>query len=214
MYLDQEAESIKVSQTDHWPAVIVLNGPSSVGKTSITRLLQDSLPVPYLRVGTDRIIDQMPAWTNCLDAITTSGTRPSGFFFEQTEAGEIALGVGDYGRALLKSYYASLALMVEQGIRLIVDDVWLGQESFQLLLDALGPWRPLCIGLSASAELLAKRERARGDRMHGSAVWQAAGVHSGIEYDLRLDTTSLSADAAADLIIRQITTISREPKGS
>ena len=36
--------------------VIFLNGPSSTGKTTIARLLQEKLPEPYMHVGIDKLI--------------------------------------------------------------------------------------------------------------------------------------------------------------
>lgn len=40
--------------------VIVLNGGSSSGKSSLARALQEVLPEPWLRLGVDDLIDAMP----------------------------------------------------------------------------------------------------------------------------------------------------------
>jgi chloramphenicol 3-O phosphotransferase len=40
--------------------VIVLNGVSSAGKTSIARCLQSLLPTPWLHLGVDDLIGAMP----------------------------------------------------------------------------------------------------------------------------------------------------------
>jgi chloramphenicol 3-O phosphotransferase len=44
--------------------IIYLNGPSSSGKTTIAKALQDSFYEPYLHVGIDKMIGFMPAKVN------------------------------------------------------------------------------------------------------------------------------------------------------
>ncbi|MGZ6307651.1 MAG: phosphotransferase-like protein, partial [Ktedonobacterales bacterium] len=40
--------------------VIIVNGGSSSGKTTIATYLQDMLPLPWLRLSIDTLIDAMP----------------------------------------------------------------------------------------------------------------------------------------------------------
>jgi chloramphenicol 3-O-phosphotransferase len=48
--------------------VIVLNGGSSSGKSGIARCLQAVLPDPWLALGTDTLVDAMPASLQASDA--------------------------------------------------------------------------------------------------------------------------------------------------
>ena len=63
--------------------------------------------------------------------------------------------------------------------------------------------RPIFVGRSAPLPVLEKRERDRGDRMPGLARDQWQRVHDGIAYDFGIDTSQLSANAAAELICSQ-----------
>jgi len=62
--------------------IILLNGTSSSGKTSIVKALQDSLEEPYLVMGIDRFIWMLPKrylnsplWDEVLGLLTEPGRR-------------------------------------------------------------------------------------------------------------------------------------------
>ena len=42
--------------------VVVLNGTSSSGKSSVARALQARMPTPYLHTGVDHFLSRLPAW--------------------------------------------------------------------------------------------------------------------------------------------------------
>jgi chloramphenicol 3-O phosphotransferase len=44
--------------------IIYLNGPSSAGKTTLARALQERLPEPYLYLSIDTLIELMPSKLN------------------------------------------------------------------------------------------------------------------------------------------------------
>lgn len=54
--------------------VIVLNGGSSSGKSSIARCLQELLPDPWLTLGADTLVDALPP--PCARAATASAASP------------------------------------------------------------------------------------------------------------------------------------------
>ena len=56
------------------------------------------------------------------------------------------------------------------------------------------------VGLFAPLDVLEARERQRRDRLIGLARWQYHRVHSGIAYDLELDTSIASPQACAHSI--------------
>ena len=78
--------------------VIVLNGGSSSGKTSIARCLQAILPQPWLRIGVDDLIDTLPP------SLADSG---SGVTFGQQ--GEVT--IGDAFRELEAAWLTGIAAM-------------------------------------------------------------------------------------------------------
>lgn len=161
--------------------VILLNGGSSSGKTGITRCLQAILPDPWLVLGTDMLVEAMPAKMQESDA---------GIEF----AADGGITVGPQFRALEAAWIAGIAAMARAGARIIVDEVFLGGgSSQQRWIAALGDLPVLWVGVRCDAAVAVGRELARGDRVRGMAESQAELVHYGVRYDLEVDTTSTEA---------------------
>jgi chloramphenicol 3-O-phosphotransferase len=53
---DRMESSSPMRDVSHWPQLILVNGPSSAGKTTLCRALQDKIPHPYLVTGFDDFI--------------------------------------------------------------------------------------------------------------------------------------------------------------
>jgi chloramphenicol 3-O phosphotransferase len=157
--------------------VIVLNGGSSSGKSGIVRCLQAVLPDPWLGLGTDTLVDAMPA-----------SMRSSDAGIEFAPDGEVI--VGPEFRTLEAAWIEGVAAMARAGARVIVDEVFLGgADSQQRWRKALGGLRVLWVGVRCDGAVAAGREVARGDRVIGMAASQAEVVHRGMVYDLEVDTT-------------------------
>lgn len=171
--------------------VIVLNGGSSSGKSGIARCLQAVLPDPWLAIGTDDLVDALPAAMRESDA---------GIAF----ADDGAVAVGEGFRAVEAAWITGVAAMARAGARVIVDEVFLGgpasQGRWRTALDGLGV---LWVGVRCDPEVAAARETARGDRIAGMAEAQAHLVHRGVTYDLEVDTTHTeSLDCARTIAAR------------
>lgn len=183
--------------------IIYINGPSSAGKTTLARVLQDLLPQPYLYVSIDTLIELMPPKTN-----DWSGERSAvGYSFQKTcdESGQETFRVvaGPYGQKIAPAFRAMVLALARSGLKLIIDDIAFGSAQVQHWRETLRDFAVLWVGVTADAETLAAREAARGDRLVGSARDQLVRVHTGVTYDLMLDTTALtSTEVAARIIAR------------
>lgn len=161
--------------------VIVLNGGSSSGKSTIARCLQDLLPQPWLTIGTDDFVDALPP-----------AMQDSGDGIEISSDGGVQ--VGQEFRQLELAWTAGVVAMVDAGARVIVDEVFLGGAASQgRWRRALGDIGTLWVGVRCDPETAATREAARGDRIRGMAAQQAELVHRGVAYDMTVD--SAAADA-------------------
>lgn len=175
--------------------VIVLNGGSSSGKSSLARCLQDVLPEPWLTFGVDDLIRAMPAAMQDSDA---------GIEF----AADGGVVVGEEFRVLDVAWSRGIAAMARAGARMIVDDVFLGgpasQDRWRAALDGL---EVLWVGVRCDPDVAAPREAARGDRIGGMAASQATVVHDGVRYDLEVDTSRTAtrdcAGIVADHVVRR-----------
>lgn len=167
--------------------VVVLNGGSSSGKTSIGRCLQELLPRPWLLLGVDDLIDVAPS------SLVSYGPD-----------GEVVFG--DQWRALEAAWSRGVAAMARAGAGVIIDDVFLeGAVSQQRASDYLEGLEVLWVGVRCAPEVAAARERARGDRPVGMAVGQAEAVHRGVTYDLVVDSSSASPEECAGAIAARVT---------
>ena len=98
--------------------IVVLNGGSSAGKSSIARALQLTLPAPWLTFGVDVLIDALPG----------RGDDPrSGIVFEI----DGSISVTPNYQAIENAWYQSLATMARHGTRLILDEVLLSGAAGQ-----------------------------------------------------------------------------------
>jgi len=164
--------------------VIVLNGGSSSGKSTIARRLQSVLPQPWLIFGVDSLIEAMPP------SLQASGG------IEFTPDGQVV--VGPAFRALEAAWMAGIAAMARAGARIIIDDVFLGGAGSQRRWrESLNGLCVLWVGVRCDAEIAARRELGRGDRAAGMAASQAAVVHRGVSYDMEVDTTRTGVQECA-----------------
>jgi len=167
------------------PRVIVLNGGSSSGKSSLARALQEALPHPWLRLGVDDLIEAMPARL----------TGPDGLVVRDDGSVE----VGPAFIAVEEHWMAGIAAIAAHGGRVLVEDNFVsGPAAQHRWASALSGIETRWIGVRCAAEVAAAREEARGNRVPGMAAKQAEEVHHGISYDVVVDTTSTSAAELAE----------------
>ena len=172
--------------------VIVLNGVSSSGKTTIARSLQTMLKTPWLLVGIDDLIRAMP----------NEGLQ-DGSLLHIGETGQVSVGPG--WRELEASWHVGVAAMVANGTSVIVDEVFLGgRESQERLEGAFGGLGVLWVGVMCDREVARAREALRPDRVPGMAESQASVVHEGVLYDMTVDTSNASPESCAAMILAHV----------
>lgn len=172
--------------------VIVLNGGSSSGKSSIARALQGVLPEIWLTFGTDVLAEALPG----------RGDDPrSGLVLEP----DGTVTVKPEFRAVEAIWYQGLAVMASRGAFLILDEVFLAGGAAQKRLQTLlGHLDVLWVGVHCDPMVAANREAGRPDRVRGMAMTQAIAVHAGVVYDVEVDTTDRSAVTCARRIAEAI----------
>jgi chloramphenicol 3-O phosphotransferase len=159
--------------------VILLDGASSAGKTTLARALQASLEAPYYLVQLDAFEDMVPA------RLLTGNA-------EEFEALTLC------SRAM----HRTVATLSRAGANVIADHLFLDAPGFDTWLDdcleALRDLPVLFVGVRCPVHVLERRELERGDRDVGQARWQSSRVHRHGTYDVEVDTdASRVADCAA-----------------
>jgi chloramphenicol 3-O phosphotransferase len=173
------------------PGVIVLNGGSSSGKSSIAACLQRRLEGTWLTLGIDDLI-------RALSHGTTDST--AGGALEFTSAGSIVVRAAFRGAQT--GWYEGLGAMARVGTSLIIDEVFLdGGNSQARLRIALEGLPVLWVGVRCQGEVAEARELQRSDRHIGLARDQAERVHRGVVYDVVVDTSATAPDTCAMAIM-------------
>lgn len=170
--------------------IVVVNGGSSSGKTSMARCLQQLLlPRIWLRWSIDDFVEALPASKgNEQEMIEfgSGGTVQVGPAFRKAEA----------------AWVAGIAATAREGVGVILDDVFLGgSASQQRLSSGLSGLQPLWVGVRCDREVAAARESRRADRVAGMAAAQAQVVHRGVHYDIEVDSTAASPMACARRVL-------------
>jgi chloramphenicol 3-O phosphotransferase len=195
-------------QHDDHIDVIVLNGPSSTGKTTLAAALQEVLGESWLVFGIDTLISALPLPLLEIHDDASIGARPrdhdvrdGGISFDAD--GEIT--VGTEFRRLEAAWLNGLSRIAESGVRLILDEVFLeGVHSQDRLRRAFDGRRVMWVGVTCDVDVATQRERDRGDRVVGASEKQSRRVHEGVQYDLVVDTTSRAPDDVARQIAKHL----------
>jgi chloramphenicol 3-O phosphotransferase len=176
--------------------VIVLNGTSSSGKSTLARCLQDRWPGPLLDAGLDRHLSMLPrrylgaAW-------------PEVYRYAHAADGTIAsVTLGPVGRSLHRAMHRAVAAMARTGVDVVVDHVILDPWTAADLGRALDGVPTALVGVRLEEPELSRRERAREIRTLGQAAAQLPVIHAHVSYDLEVNTGHLTADEAADAVLR------------
>lgn len=185
--------------------VIYLNGPSSAGKTTLAKALQDILDPPFLHIGIDRVIGMMPERINNWEG----GPAPLGYSWRESKDHEgkpiHLLQMGPFARKMSDTYLQIVTLLARLGHSLIIDDVSLDKADSTRWSQFFQEFRVLRVGLKVPLSILEEREKARGNRMLGSARGQFHSIEFDETYDLLIDSSSLSLQECADLILKKMT---------
>ncbi len=183
--------------------LIVLNGPSSAGKSTIIAALQDLWPRALFASGLDVFIGGWPSSHVTLPE--SHATTPFNGMRIVPGAGPAPSWIPEYGdqfHTIMRIAHQSWAAMHDAGLDLVIDhvilDATLREQARGTLTAAY--W----VGVTCDVDELVRRERARGDRRLGFASGTAAVVHDEMTYDLTVDTTATPADVLARRIISSI----------
>jgi chloramphenicol 3-O phosphotransferase len=182
--------------------VVVLNGTSSAGKTTLATTLQTRLASEgdcWIVLGIDDVFLKLPHdWIRMRDWL--GAYAEEGIAFETID-GEVERRVGPIGNMTLAAYRGWVSAAARAGLNVIVDEVLLDESDWigwQQELDGLDV---LWVRVDIALDVLDARERERGDRMIGLARSQYDLVHRFPDYDLRVDTALVDPDTATDAVM-------------
>jgi chloramphenicol 3-O phosphotransferase len=187
--------------------LILINGTSSAGKTSLAQALQRKLEPPFYRASIDTFVHNMLDWPRDVVIDPPEGTWHDGFSLRTLDdSGQrmMVLTAGTRAQRFLTGMRAAIATFVKTGNSLIFDDVLYHPAFLRDYLRAFEGVEVWFVGLRCPLDVLEQRERARGDRMVGHARGHYDLVHQHGLYDIEIDTAQETPESAAAFIATRL----------
>ena len=160
--------------------IIFLHGASSSGKSTLARAVQAKIGEPF--------------WHYSIDHLRDAGIVP----MDRFKRGDFQWR--EFRGSFFEGFHSSIAAFAGAGNNVIVEHILDGAGWLDRLRVLFEPHRVLFVGVRTSLAELNRREAARGDRPVGSAEADYHAVHTGLRYDLELDTEG-DLDANVDRVI-------------
>ena len=159
---------------NHPGKIIVLNGTSSSGKTSIAKSIQSISEDVFLRCPLDSFWDMTPS--------------------------DIAAGSDNFPNMKL-AMAKSVKALAETGHNVVVDIIFSGAKTYHEFSSVLQGMDVTIVKVECPLDELNQREIDRKDRKIGLAASQIESVHKDVEYDLVVNTLLDSPSLCATKII-------------
>lgn len=184
------------------PQVVVLNGGSSAGKSTLAQAFRDSRAEVgdfWLLIGIDTYLSRLPHEWYALDD-NVGRFSQEGMMFRLTDSGA-EIHFGTVGRRLLRAYQGGVAAAARAGIHVIVDELVFDQTQWDDWESSLAGLDAVWVGVQCEPDVAAAREAARGDRTPGKARSSALFAHTHARYDFTVDTTKATPEQALEALV-------------
>lgn len=155
-----------MDMTSELGKVIIINGPSSAGKSTLAHALQASFDIPFINFSFDLFLDSK--------ALPRDGMKNGKFNWAEMRP------------SVFSGVHHCLPALAGAGNNLIMDHIIEEQSWLDELVEILIGFDVFFVGLHCSIEELERRENARGNRRVGDARRDLETVHSFAPYDLEI----------------------------
>lgn len=170
--------------------IIILNGASSSGKSSILSSIQNTFNEPFLDAGIDKFIFMLPQrylerplWDDVLG---------------------LAVEAGDSGLKVFSGMHHAIAALSMRGNHVAADHVLVEKAWWVECASLFHQLPAYLIKVYCPLEILVEREARRTKRTPGQAKAQYERVHMFAECDLEVDTSQHTAETCAKMIYDRI----------
>ena len=153
--------------------VIVLSGPSSSGKSTLSKAIQALLDVPYWHISLDMIWYMQPLQREDPNWYPT------------------------FAAELMKAFSRTVGMLSSLGINVIAEAGFLDPSEIVDFLSDLPEADILFVGVFCTLDEIEKREVTRPDREVGYSRGHYYRVQSHSKYDIQVDTNVLTPEQAA-----------------
>jgi len=184
--------------------IIILNGCSSAGKTSIIKEMQNLYDTPLLHMGLDRFWAMVPAQYKEYGIKADEGYSFSKAY-DSNHNPIIHIQGGPLVTQIDHTMPQVVHTLADCGHDVAVDEIFINDKILYNYAKALESHTVYFVGILCSLEELERREKQRGNRSLGLARGLIDLVHTSKKYyDLTIDTTNLDVATCAQKIIHFI----------
>ncbi|MBT2762683.1 chloramphenicol phosphotransferase CPT family protein [Paenibacillus sp. ISL-20] len=176
--------------------ILIINGASSSGKTSLAKEFLKISIDPYVYLDLDSFNEKIT---------TFYGSLLPSLFINQSD--DISSDVYEIlGPTIMQLFSKTTSLLSHLGNNVVVDHI-IGEAKIAEGLKDLTQKHPVYfVGLNCPIYELERREVSRGNRERGLARSHYNIIHNFLEYDLILDTKKMSTSECANLLLDHINT--------
>jgi chloramphenicol 3-O phosphotransferase len=148
--------------------IIIINGPSSSGKSTLALALQQKLDTPFIRFSFDLFLDHK--------SLPIEQIRNQQFSWELMRP------------AVFTGLHQCLPALASAGNNVVFDHIIETKDWLHNLISCVADFDVFFVGLHCSLPELERREMLRGNRRHGEALADFQTVHTITAYDLELNS--------------------------
>lgn len=185
--------------------IVIINGTSSSGKSTISAELQSKLGDGWLYFSMDNYLSMLGPKFEGLHPDNQEVCIPNDICYAKKHTNgtyEIVTG------ALCSKLYATipnvLAMLAETGFHIIVDSFITTMDEFIFYKKKLEKYGLLFVYLYASEKIITQREEARGDRLKGSALHWLKAFECESVCDLSFNTEEADIGKISEDIVKRV----------
>ncbi len=197
-----------VKQQWSYGTVIILNGPSASGKSSIQKEFQYlMMPQLWIKLGIDNLFDKPMPDINLENIKFWQSPNPIRWIEttkDKDQNSVITLFVGQEGEKVAFGMNSAIAQYAKQGCNIIVDYIAYEKEWIDDLRVKLKNIKTLWVKVTIPLTVLEEREVARATSPQGHARSHYDFVYWDVDYDLEVNSDKESAVEIAQTIKEQL----------
>jgi chloramphenicol 3-O phosphotransferase len=176
--------------------LIVLNGGSSAGKSSVALEFQELASECWMHLGIDMFWYAIPQ-----SQLDLQQVRPEYYTWDITVDADglewLSVTPGPLLDRAMHARYLAIRIYLDEGMNVISDDLIWTQDWLVDFLQIFDGYEVWMVGIHVSDEEGARRESERSGRVAGANRGSARAAHADLEYDFELDTTESPIAAVA-----------------
>lgn len=184
--------------------VIILNGPSASGKSSIQKEFQNMMmPNLWIKVGIDNLFDKPMPDITLENLAFWQSENPIRWVTMSKDADEnpiMTLFTGDQGDKVAYGMNSAIAAYAQNGCNIIVDYIAYKKEWIDDLQSKLKNIKTCWVKVTIPLQTLEEREVSRATSPKGHARSHYHTVYWDIQYDLEVNSDKNSAQTIATQI--------------